>query len=140
MIGSSSTAEPRLDRKAEKQYFFWMRIAEQPRQSGRSHEWIDRRSLALHEDVARMLHQQPELLRKAKTTLERWIQQQQPDVPAVLREWQSILETWPLGKILELLRSPEEDARRLRQSSPFCGYLTPERRLAILKEYEALRA
>jgi hypothetical protein len=87
-----------------------------------------------------MLQQKPELLGKAKTTLARWIQQREPDVPAVLGEWQNILETWPLEKILELLRSPEEDARRLRQSSPFCGFLTPEKRLAIFKEYEAIRA
>jgi hypothetical protein len=130
----------RLDNKAAKHYFPAMRIAEQPRQSGRSHEWIDQRSLALHEEVAQMLQQKPELLGKAKTTLARWIEQRPTDVPAVLVEWQNILETWPIEKTLELLRSPDEDARRLRQSSPFCGFLTPEKRLEILKEYEALRA
>ncbi len=117
-----------------------MKIAEYPRRAVRSHEWIDRRSLALHEEVAGILEQQPELLHKAKETLARWIQQQQPNEPAVMREWQNILESWPLEKILELLRSSSEEARRLRQSSPFCGFLTAEKRLAIFKEYEALRA
>ena len=119
-----------------------MRIAEQSRLSGRprTHEWIDQRSLALDQAIAQKLQQRPDLLQKAKTNLVRWVQQQQPAVPAVLREWQKILETWPLEKILELLRSSDQEARRLRQSSPFCGVLSPEERLAIFKEYEALPA
>jgi hypothetical protein len=119
-----------------------MRIADQSQRSSgpRTHEWIDRRSLALHEAVAGKLQQQPDLLQKAKTNLTRWIQQRQPTIPAVLREWQRILETWPIEKILELLRSSDQEARRLRQSSPFCGILSAEERVAIFKEYEALRA
>ena len=38
------------------------------------------------------------------------------------------------------LASSDENTRRLRQSSPFCGILSPEERLAILKEYESRRA
>jgi hypothetical protein len=55
-----------------------------------------------------------------------------------LIEWQEILENWPLEKVLGLLTSFDEEARRLRQSSPFCGILSQEERLAIFKEYEAL--
>lgn len=112
----------------------------QSRQAGRSHQWIDGRSLALHEEVARLLEEQPELLAKAKSNLARWIQQRLPDVPAVMQEWQSILDTWPIEQILALLRSPDENARRLRQSSPFCGFLSPEKRKEIFKMYEAQRA
>jgi hypothetical protein len=35
--------------------------------------------------------------------------------------------------------SSEEQPRRLRQSSPFCGILSPKERLAVFKEYEARR-
>jgi hypothetical protein len=45
-----------------------------------------------------------------------------------------------LERILELLASSDEHPRRLRQSSPFCGILSPEERLAILKDYESRRA
>ena len=42
-------------------------------------------------------------------------------------------------EILDLLRSDTEDARRLRQSSPFCGILSEEERLAVFREYETAR-
>jgi hypothetical protein len=106
----------------------------------RSHEWIDRRSLALDRAIAEVIRSQPELLERAKTTLTRWVEQRQPSVPPVLLEWKEILDHWPLDKILVFLESADETARRLRQSSPFCGILTPEQRLAIFKEYESLAA
>ncbi len=102
----------------------------------RSHEWIDQRSLALDEAVARKLREQPALLDRARATLNRWLQQRQPNVPQVLIEWREILSAWPFERILTLLTRSDEDARRLRQSSPFCGILSPEERLSILKTYE----
>jgi DNA-binding CsgD family transcriptional regulator len=63
---------------------------------------------------------------------------QRPVVPPVFREWQAILEQWSRENIIELLTRSDEEARRLRQSSPFCGILTPEERLAIFSEYESL--
>lgn len=41
---------------------------------------------------------------------------------------------------INLLTRADENPRRLRQSSPFCGILSPEERLAILKDYESRRA
>jgi hypothetical protein len=106
----------------------------------RSHEWIDERSLALDRRVAAKLRADPSLLGRARTTLDRWLAQRPSAVPSVLREWQEILCRWPLEQILELLASSDENTRRLRQSSPFCGILSPEERLGILKEYESRRA
>jgi hypothetical protein len=105
----------------------------------RSHEWIDDRSLAMDRVIAEKLRADPDLLNRARRTLDRWLKQRQPAVPSVLLEWQEILTRWPLGRILDMLTSPEENSRRLRQSSPFCGILSPEERLAILKEYESHR-
>jgi hypothetical protein len=105
----------------------------------RSHEWIDRRSLALEQEVAKIIRAKPELLKKAKDNLDRWIAQRQPNVPKVMLEWREILTSWPVEEILRLLTSFDEEARRLRQSSPFCGILPPERRMEIIREYEALR-
>ncbi len=99
----------------------------------RSHEWIDERSLALHEAVAAKLQREPKLVELARANLKRWLAQESA---APLLEWQRLLDILPLPKLLELLRSPDEDATRLRQSSPFAGLLTPAERQAILSRYE----
>jgi hypothetical protein len=105
----------------------------------RTHEWIDQRSLALDKAIVEKLRAQPALLQRAKDNLRRWIQERQPKAPPALLEWQEILDTWPLDRILEFLGSSEEEPRRLRQSSPFCGILSEEERTAIFQEYESLR-
>ena len=115
-------------------------VGPEPPKRSRTHEWIDQRSLALDRAIAQRLRAQPDLLERAKTTLERWIEQREPSVPRVLLEWREILDDWPLEGILEFLSSAEERARRLRQSSPFCGILSPEERLAVFKDYELRRA
>ena len=103
----------------------------------RSHERIDQRSLALHEAVAARLEAQPQLLEVARANLERWLAAKPA---AALREWQRLLDSLPLTQLLQLLRSPEEAAVRLRQSSPFAGILSPAERQAILARYESSRA
>jgi hypothetical protein len=105
----------------------------------RSHEWIDQRSLSFDQAIAQMLRENPDLLDRARTTLARWVEQRRPSVQTVLLEWQEILSNWPLEKIMDFLTSTDERACRLRQSSPFCGILSPEARLAILREYESRR-
>lgn len=105
----------------------------------RSHDWIDQRSLAMDRLIADKLAAQPELLQRAVQTLERWIAQRQPQPPPILLEWQRILRQSSLPQILALLRSDSAEARRLRQSSPFCGILDPQERLKLLRAYEAAR-
>jgi hypothetical protein len=112
----------------------------QQQKYSRSHEWIDQRSLALDRAIADKLRAEPALLQRAKDTLQHWIHQRKPAVPKALDEWEKILTAWPLEEILALLTSSEEDATRLRQSSPFCGILTQQERLKIFQEYESLRA
>lgn len=103
----------------------------------RSHEWIDQRSLALHEAVAAKLEARPELLDVARANLQRWLA---ASPVAALREWQEFLDRTSLPDLLALLRSPDEQAARLRQSSPFAGLLSPKERRAILDDYESRRA
>ena len=103
----------------------------------RSHEWIDRRSLALHEAVAAKLEANPALLGIARANLQRWLGT--APRPALI-EWLELLDLTPLPQLLELLRSPGDHAARLRQSSPFAGLLTPEERQSILDRYGSLRA
>jgi len=103
----------------------------------RSHEWIDRRSLALHEAVAAKLEANPALLGIARANLQRWLGT--APRPALI-EWLELLDLTPLPQLLELLRSPGDHAARLRQSSPFAGLLTPEERQSILDRHGSLRA
>jgi hypothetical protein len=103
----------------------------------RSHDWIDRRSLALHEAVAAKLEKDPALLGVARANVKRWLE---VHPAAALVEWEQLLDRAPLSRVLALLRSPDEDAARLRQSSPFAGVLTPGERLAILRQYDSRRA
>ena len=106
----------------------------------RSHEWIDQRSLALDRRIAEKLRANPALIQHATTTLRHWVEQREPSIPPVLREWQEILGQHNLDEILARLTEDDAAARRLRQSSPFCGILSPEERLAIFQQYEARRA
>ena len=103
----------------------------------RAHEWVDRRSLALHAAVATKLEAQPQLLEVARANLQHWLSS---NPAAALREWWQLLETTPLPELLALLRSPGDQATRLRQSSPFAGLLTPAERQSILNDYESRRA
>lgn len=109
-------------------------------QHPQTHEWIDQRSLALDRAIAAMIRTQPELLDRARITLARWIAQREPEVPFALLEWREILSHSSLEEILDFITQDNEEARRLRQSSPFCGILPEEVRLAILKEYETRTA
>jgi hypothetical protein len=100
----------------------------------RSHQWIDERSLALHEAVAAKLEAEPQLLEVARANLNRW---DAAGSSSPLREWQRLLDTLSLSQLLKLLRSRDQEAVRLRQSSPFAGLLTPAERQGILRRYES---
>ena len=93
----------------------------------RTHEEVDRRSLALHAEVAARLRAQPSLLRIARENLERWRRRREDGDPAAsaIQEWQEILDTLSLDDLCDLLMEQSERGDRLRQSSPFAGILTP---------------
>jgi hypothetical protein len=90
------------------------------------HERKDEISLAMGRRVAARLSRQPELLKVARENLDRWTRRN-ADAPGLLRcyaEWRGILDR-PLEEICDLLRSDSEEARRLRQNSPFAGVISP---------------
>ncbi len=85
---------------------------------------MDEISLELGRRTAARLRQQPGLLQLAHDNLARW-SKQNANAPLLLRcyaEWQDILAR-PLEEICSLLTSNSENARRLRQNSPFAGVL-----------------
>lgn len=90
-----------------------------------SHELLDEISLELGRRTAGRLRQQPALLALAKENLARW-SRLNVNAPALLRcyaEWREILNR-PLEEVCSLLISETEEARRLRQNSPFAGILS----------------
>ncbi len=106
-------------------------------------EWLtspqfhDLVSLALHRAVAHRLRSNPRLLQKAKSNLKIWLGKSQA-ISAWL-EWQEILETSSIEKVLKIITAETEEGQRLRSSSPFVGLLTAEERRQIIKECEKAR-
>ncbi len=90
-----------------------------------SHELIDEISLELGRRTAARLRQHPELMTLAHENLARW-SRLNANASALLRcyqEWEEILKR-PLEEICHVLVSETEEARRLRQNSPFAGVLS----------------
>jgi hypothetical protein len=101
----------------------------------KDHRLIEERSLAFDRLIAAKLRSQPALLEKARANLARWLETASPRAKADLHEWQRVL-SGPLAELLVLLEATDEHASRLRQSSPFCGILTADERLGIIREFQ----
>ena len=99
----------------------------------RTHQDIDRRSLALARAVVAKVEADPGRrgLARAIVTCRRWSEE---GVPAA-KEWMQILETRDWAGIRGVLLDPAEEGCRLRQSSPFAGVLPPRERWAIYREF-----
>lgn len=102
----------------------------------RTHRQIDQRSLELARAVVAAIDADPARagLTLARENCERWYLAHAS--PAVA-EWRAILgKEWEA--IRRILLDDSEEARRLRQSSPFAGVLTPRERWAIYERFERL--
>ena len=102
----------------------------------KDHRLIDERSLAFERLIAAKLRSDPTLLEKARGNLGRWLETCSAGARPDLLEWQRLL-SGPFNDLLALMEATDERATRLRQSSPFCGILTPEERLGIIREFQA---
>jgi len=92
-----------------------------------NHFETDQVSLELGRRVAERMRRQPEVVAIAQANLLRWLRIN-ASAPSLLRcyaEWRQILAQ-PVEEICDLLCSETEEARRLRQNSPFAGVLTPK--------------
>jgi len=99
----------------------------------KTHQEVDRRSLALAQAVAEAIDRDASLagLSRARGTCARW--QRDAPTPAIA-EWQGILQReWP--EIRAILLDPGEQGQRLRQSNPFCGILSPRERWEICRRF-----
>lgn len=98
----------------------------------RTHQQIDRRSLAMVQKIVAKIDADPDRrgLTHAKSVCERWVAQ--GIVSA--REWLTLLEK-PWEDVRTILLDESDEGQRLRQTDPFCGILTPEERWAIYREH-----
>jgi hypothetical protein len=105
------------------------------------HELLDDRSLEMDRVIAEKIRANPKLVQIALSNIKRWLAN--PDYSdsnrQAILEWKRIIETTTVAALVTLLESSSEEARRLRQSSPFCGILTPGERQAIFRKYETHR-
>ena len=98
----------------------------------RTHQQIDRRSLAMVRRIVEKIDADPERrgLAHAKLVCERWAAQGIRSA----REWQTLLEK-PWDEVRAILLDGSDEGQRLRQTDPFCGILTPQERWEIYREH-----
>lgn len=94
----------------------------------------EKRSLALHREIVRKLRNNPVLWRVPEENLLKWKAKSDHLSPA-LQEWEHILKTQSHEQILDILESTDEDAVRLRSSSPFTGILSHDERSTIFASF-----
>ena len=99
-----------------------------------THQEIDLRSLAMARAIAARIDADPTHggLDKARDICRRWNKRR--STPAV-REWLDIL-TQPWERVRNVLLDESEEGKRLRQSNPFGGVLTPQERWQIYREFQ----
>jgi hypothetical protein len=99
----------------------------------KTHEQIDQRSLALARAIVDIIDRDPHRggLHRARSICRRWCRES--PAPAVVEWIQLVEQEWEA--IRPLLLDPGERGRRLRQSSPFCGILSPRERWDIYRRF-----
>lgn len=100
--------------------------------NARSHQDMDHRSLVMARVIAGKLKEDPSLVASALRNLKKRIRQASASERKEHEEWDRILRTMPLVRLMKFLVNPSERATRLRQSMPFLGILSQEERDALL--------
>jgi hypothetical protein len=91
-----------------------------------SHKDADRRILRLVKACVSRIEKDPKMLDRARIQSGRYSNAQ------LRREWQKLLDL-PLPKLRAILLEESDEGDRIRQSVPFGGFLSNEKRMRILK-------
>jgi frataxin-like iron-binding protein CyaY len=113
-------------------------ITEQPSPVG-SHQFLDKVSLAYHQEVAVRLRATPDvIIARARGNLQRWLAAHEPGAAEArcLEEWQYLLETRSISELISILTEDSDEWQRLRQSTPFTGILSTRERRELVKRCE----
>jgi excisionase family DNA binding protein len=97
----------------------------------------EEKSLRLHQALLTPMLAEPDVvISKARHNLDRWHSMHRPDGMTVryLEAWARVLDGG-LDAIVDTMISPSQEARELRQNSPFAGVLPEETRLQVLRNF-----
>ncbi len=100
------------------------------------HRLAEERSLAYHRAIAMRVREAPVVLERARARVEAWTDAAEP-LPHHVRRWREILLR-PVAEVCAFLVDPGEEARELRQCTPFAGALTARERWAIWRRVGVL--
>ena len=101
-------------------------------QAMNEHRLAEERSLALHREVAAILGRNPSKLEIARERVQGW--QREGTVHAHYADaWAEVI-AGPFEALLQLLVDDSENARALRQVTPFSGLVDPRTRWRIWRE------
>lgn len=98
----------------------------------------EERSLWLHRALLSPLLTEPDtVVSAARENLRRWSGMHRRDGMAgwYFTKWQRVLNDG-LDAVMHVLTSPSEDAREMRQNSPFAGILPEATRVAVLRSFK----
>lgn len=97
----------------------------------RAEEW----SIHLHSLVAEKLRKDPEkVIWKARRNLARMRQLHGEAVQPYVSRWEELLNV-PVEDLIATMLSPSQEARDLRQCTPFAGVLAPRERWAAFRAF-----
>ncbi|MDX9719150.1 MAG: hypothetical protein RBU37_00275 [Myxococcota bacterium] len=96
------------------------------------HRLAESRSLALHRELVARLRAQPSLLQKASARVAEWLKTGAVH-PEYARAWARLL-SGPAEELFAVLVDPGEQARALRQCTPFAGIVEPRERWRIWRQ------
>ncbi|MCC6223203.1 MAG: hypothetical protein IT201_06885 [Thermoleophilia bacterium] len=97
------------------------------------HRLAELRSLEYHRLIGERLERDPEALRRARERVARWLTENGPVDRGRALRWQELLHR-PLPELVRALNRDDDDARDLRQNSPFAGILTSQERWRVIRE------
>jgi excisionase family DNA binding protein len=98
----------------------------------------EEKSLRLHQALLTPLLSEPTaVIAKAHDNLDRWTSMHRPDGMTVryFEEWKRVLDRG-LDAIVDVMLSPSQEAKELRQNSPFAGVLPDDTRRQVLRTFK----
>jgi hypothetical protein len=101
------------------------------------HRLAEERSLALHRLIAARIAGDPAVVPRARARVARWLDRGEVAAPWA-HAWAELLDG-PVERLLETLVVPGEEARALRQVTPFAGVVDPRTRWRIWREVAGSR-
>jgi excisionase family DNA binding protein len=115
-----------------------IRYSEVDRLIGRRLTREEEKSLRLHQALLTPMLTEPNaVIAKARHNLDRWTGMHRSDGMAMLYfdKWNRVLDQG-LDALVDVLISTSQEARELRQNSPFAGVLPNETRLQVLRTFK----